>query len=148
VLSGDFTIEGFVRIAARAADQALIGLGGVNWYLYRRSSGGTPANRLNLWDGTATRIVGSVALASDTWTHFAWTRNGNTHQLWVGGATNGTYNPGSAPSIDPTSISLGRYPAGGDEMNGYLSGVRITVGVDRTNGAAFTPPSSGRWPQR
>jgi hypothetical protein len=145
VLSGDFTIEGFVKCPEAATTQSLITLGGVDWQLAKATNSGGFNGRVSLWDGTSTRMLTAVGtIGNDLWWYWGWTRSGSLHTIWSGqdgssiGSVMTTSWSGSGNSINPTSIILGSYSGGAEYLNGYLAEVRITNGVCRYS-SSFGP---------
>jgi hypothetical protein len=94
---------------------------------------------MQVGDGSATQ----TAVSTNTWYHVAWTRSGNVWTLFLNG--NIERQKTMAYTIATSSLNkliIGRRgDATGQELNGYLDDVRITVGVARYT-SSFTPPTS------
>lgn len=142
--TGDFTIELWANFSALSTNRLLLdrwASGNANsWQLYWRSTGTSitflvGASTVLLQDPSTTRIT------TGTWNHIAVTRSGTTARLFINGVV-------VASATDSTSLSsslplaLGiQYTTLTNDLNGYLSDVRITKGVARYT-ANFTPPDT------
>ena len=137
LLTGDFTIEGWVRFTASSwADVLAIRnpSTGSNFNIYK-----TSAENLLFSLGATSK---QVAVSLNTWYHFAYVRAGNTWSAYVDGVEIG------APSVTTDALSgaveftIG-YNANvaGAGINGYIDDVRVTNGVARYT-APFTPPTA------
>lgn len=81
---------------------------------------------------------------TNTWTHYAFTRTGNTVQLFKNGTSLGTATLSSgASNWDNTNDwFLGRYSLNGNyHFNGYMSNVRVTKNTRRYT-SNFTPSTT------
>jgi len=105
------------------------------------------ANKMGaaVFSGSTNYSVGDPnVLATNTWMHFAFVRNGSTLTLYRDGTSLGTSNIGTASmNFSNTYVTwIGRWPTNtGRDFNGYIDDLRITKGVARYT-ANFTPPSA------
>ena len=144
----DFTIEFWVRFDSVTGIRRLIvnnsGSNGLGVYL--NSSGYVDAffysgtwRYMQYDDGSATK----TAVSTNTWYHVAWTRSGNVWTLFLNGNIERQKTMSytiAASSLDKLIIGR-RGDATGQELDGYLDDIRITVGVARYT-SSFTPPTS------
>jgi hypothetical protein len=145
--STDFTVEFWVRFDSVAGTQRIVvnnsgsnGWGMTLWNGYVDAFFHSGAWRyMQVGDGSATQ----TAVSTNTWYHVAWTRSGNVWTLFLNG--NIERQKTMAYTIATSSLNkliIGRRgDATGQELNGYLDDVRITVGVARYT-SSFTPPTS------
>ena len=140
-LSGQFTIEGFIRPNV-VAFNPLFTLGdslnstGLEFYF---GGGSTPT----VWSNNATRISGAYDIPSNTWAHIAVTRNAsNVIRLFMNGyQIGGTYTSAAAFS---NTLRIGAEFYSGSitgRMNGFISNFRIVTG-NALYTSNFTPPTS------
>jgi len=92
---------------------------------------------------------GSSTLATGTWQHHAFVRNGNTMTVYLDGVSQGThdmtgrviditgYNNGGANTVP---LTIGGMSTGSGSFNGYMDEIRISKIARYT--AAFTPSTS------
>ena len=93
----------------------------------------------------------SVTLTSNTWTHFALVRSGNTLNLYKDGALAGTSAFSSTIYNSTSPLAIGAWfggsagvpdTAGGNSLfQGYISNVRVVNGT-AVYTATFTPPTT------
>jgi hypothetical protein len=140
-LSGQFTIEGFIRPNV-VAFNPLFTLGdslnstGLEFYF---GGGSTPT----VWSNNATRISGAYDIPSNTWAHIAVTRDAsNVIRLFMNGyQIGGTYTSAAAFS---NTLRIGAEFYSGSitgRMNGFISNFRIVTG-NALYTSNFTPPTS------
>ena len=96
--------------------------------------------------GTFTNRYEEAGLYSlDTWTHFAWTRNGNTNRVFIDGDLDGTWT-GQTNFTDGQSMYIGAndYSRNGTPneygLDGNISQARLTIGQSLYN-SSFTAPT-------
>ena len=109
------------------------------------------ANTLFYYDGTATRIQSSSALATNEWVHVALVRESATTKMYVNGTQTGSTHTGDnvdfvAPAeghgfIGSNGGTDGIEPSGGGYFNGFLSNYRIVKGTGVYT-ANFTTPNT------
>ena len=139
--TGNWTIEGwFYTSQSGNAKQALI----MNLNQTTGMSMSVSTSSIEFRSNGQTDISGS-GVSSNTWTHIAWVRSGNTVTIYKDGTSivSGTYTN----SIGPSKFYVG--PTGGQSgvdgntyaYLGYIDDLRITKGVARYT-ANFTPPSA------
>ncbi len=154
--SGDFTIEGWIYPTVTTRMALYHGSSGTDWsigidyqsqkFCIWASSNGTTWNLINA-DGGGNGI-GTITIATNTWTHVAFVRSGTTWQTYINGTRdlNLTGISGSivnratsAKSIAKWWFSTGSGVPG--VWNGYIQDFRITKGVARYT-ANFTAPTA------
>lgn len=142
-LTGDFTIEMFVKLNAQASPARVIfGWGGDPWssqpngYVAVDGSGNLYAN----WTGGGS--ISGPAISTGVWHHVALSRSNGTWVMHLNGLQAGaTVLFNNSDALNYGRLELGRftYMTYGT-LNGYLDEVRVTNGTARY-GAAFTPPT-------
>lgn len=149
--TGDFTVEGWARFANFTAVPFL-------WHKFSAGSGSNngwfieaDATHIYAGKGVNTSLTDfapfSCSLSINTWYYIALTRTGNTLEVYLGGASLGTFTPGGggiAGNFDNASpMILG---GGGGSffttvmLNGFMADWRVTTGVRRYS-SNFSPPS-------
>ena len=145
--STDFTVEFWVRFDSVSGTQRIVvnnsgsnGWGMTLWNGYVDAFFYSSAWRyMQVEDASAAK----TAVSTNTWYHVAWTRSGNVWTLFL----NGNIERQKTMSYTIATSSLNKLIIGrrgdatGQELNGYLDDVRITVGVARYT-SSFTPPTS------
>ncbi len=138
-----FTVEGWVRISSQLTSRGVIG--------NRPAAGASPANstwqilfyttagKLEVHTDSAIWLASTIAIADNTWTHFALTCDGTTLRWFIGGAAAGStttlYNLSTTNTLQVArdlNTSVGQFL-------GWLDELRITKGVARYT-SGFTPP--------
>ena len=142
----DWTIEFWFRPNNGAATYTLLSM-------IKNNSGGlynTPhiymsSSNLYYYTDTNNRIIGGTPV-SNTWHHFALTRSGNDHKMFLDGTQVGSTWT-NAYTYAQGRLTLGNYYQSLDTLNpsnifaGYMQDIRITKGLARYT-AAFTPPTA------
>lgn len=147
--SGDFTIEAWVRLNGAAGAEGAYVVGQING-LFTIATGSfflalndstRPAGLM----ATGTSLVvaaGTTVLATGTWYHLAFTRQGNTFRMFVNGVLEGSQTSSAAMNDSGEAISIGRPGSyNGAYLNGWIDDLRITKGVARYT-EDFTPPAA------
>jgi hypothetical protein len=150
-LSGDFTIEAFVRTAVAGGSSVDIPI------FSQYQSTASDSNRVHVnasrglmtfyAQGTGSTVIVSVSttynMPANTWVHCAATRSGNTFRLFANGVMLVEDTQAvSLPNIaGPAYWGFARQASATRSLNGYLDDARITKGVARYT-ANFTPPSA------
>ena len=141
LMSGDFTVEMWVRLAATQANMGLVSSFTTNiGWLVRLD---TSAVVFSYGTGSASTVVSnSAALSTGQWYHIAWTKYGTTLRSFVDGIQVGANHTVSGAS-DSTAIGLqvGRTQTVTNDLNGYIDDLRITKGIARYT-SNFTPPTT------
>ena len=94
-----------------------------------------------VYDGESTFLDASIGIANFKWTHFAYTKDGNTNKLFIDGILAQTTTKAT------TGYPLSKIIIGKEQANhavsftGYVDELRITKGVARYT-ANFTPPDA------
>lgn len=154
--SGDFTIEGFMRLDSAAAGGVLFSTASNaaslkrSIRLYTNTSGFV--GLIMSTDGTAVsvNILGSTAISSNTWHHICAARVGNTVTIYLDGVsqnsvtfTGSVYYTTDEPvciGVTPESAALASASSRA-YLAGYIADLEVAKGVGwRT--ANFTPPAA------
>ncbi|SDO23422.1 LamG-like jellyroll fold domain-containing protein, partial [Polaromonas sp. JS666] len=144
-LTGDFTIETFVKLNTQAStprSRVLFGWGGDSdrGEPFGYVAVGGDGNLFSNWSGGGS-ISGPV-ISPDVWHHVALSRSNGTWVMHLDGVQAGAavlFN--NSDALNYGRIELGRYTyTTFGTLNGYLDEFRVTNGVARY-GAAFTPPA-------
>ena len=139
--TGDFTIEFWIRFNTTA---------GVTILDYRPGSNGAYAtiitdatNKIIYYSSSANRILGTTALATNSWHHIAVVRSSGSTKLYINGINEGSafadtqnYLSGANRPVVGTS----GFPLGTGSLNAYIQDLRITQNLARYT-ANFTPPT-------
>ena len=132
LLSGDFTIEGWVYLSATGVAYGLISKGAAStgW-----SVNVTSGNKLQ-FSYTSSNLTGATSLAATTWYYFAVVRSGSATgnlKVYLNGTADATSGGAVTDNFNQTStLYVGADRVGGSALNGYLQDVRITKGFART----------------
>jgi hypothetical protein len=131
--TGDFTIEFWTYLNSVTNNSSL----------YRGSNGGVDvfingSGRLAVGQaGISTLITDTVSLPSGAWVHVAAVRISGATRLYKNGVQVGSAGDGTN-YITSTSTTIG---SGSSRITGYMSNVRVVIGLGVYTGA-FTPPTS------
>lgn len=145
--TGNFTIEFWVRLtAAPLATRTFVGQLGSSGANTTGSFGIQIAttNFVTAFCFSGSSTIGSITantlgLAANVWYHIAYTRNGSTFTLWIGGVSRGTATSASAVNDSSANLAIGRFgDLNAQYANAYIDDLRITKGVARYTGT-FTP---------
>ena len=122
------------------------------WYICDQGAGNAAAIAINFatagagyiyWYNGATYVANasSLSLPTDTWTHFAFVRNGSAVNIYVNGVSVFSASNNFAYGVNNT-FDLGRW-AGGTQYNfpGYISNFRYVNGT-AVYTSNFTPPTA------
>ncbi len=143
--TGDFTIDGWVRIPNTTGGTVIGHNEGVNgeWEVYVNGANNYLAFEGSFTDATAIQVRNtSNPIALNTWTHFAIVRSSNTLTMYASGTPNGTQDAtGKTLNMIPTGgIGIGARNAGTSLYNGWIDELRVSKGIARWT-AAFDPPT-------
>lgn len=149
-LTGDFTIEGWVRFAAITGNHVFMShyentTNMRSWFI-RRTTGNLLTFQWNPFsgssNGTSNRLEGAWSPVVGTWYHVAVTRSGSTYRLFADGVLIVSDSHSFGPINSDQPLVLGAVNSSGftQFFNGWLDDWRITNGVARYTGA-FTPPT-------
>ena len=150
-LEGDFTIEAWVYILVGGANRGIITIGdrstATGITLMWQSSA-----YFKVFTSGAELLATNTTTATNTWAHFALTRNGagaNNMKTYLNGIyqqTNGTANNNIFAGVAGNGLCVGvSYSAASfiEPHNGYICDLRITKGVARyTGNVNFNPPTA------
>ena len=140
--TGDFTVEGWVRITTPSSvftilDTRNAAFTNSGFVLYVSST-------QTLTFGRGSPFVtaeGTTSVPADTWQHVALTRSSGT----VRGYLNGTkeFEVTDTKTFSLTGWKIGQsWDVAAAQSAGYIDDFRVTVGVARYVGASFTPPTA------
>lgn len=143
--SGEWTREGYLW-----SD----GVTGVRWMLSQMPSSGNGAwfdgrNGAALRSGYTTagtwqdKVINAGTIVTQTWTHWATVRDGNTLRGYLGGSQVATFDMSTDSIFDDNAVlRIGASEDGAVFWNGRQTSIRITKGVCRyPSGTSFTPPT-------
>lgn len=138
-LTGDFTIDFWVRYNVASGTQVLCSRGDSNnsnafWLL---SDGST----LKFQTNNSVAINGSFVNATATWYHIACTRSGSSLRLFVDGSQVGSTATNSSSFNAAITLRFGADDSGLRNFNGWLDEIRLSNGVARWT-STFTPPTA------
>jgi len=132
--TGNFTIEFWVRLNSTTGNASF----------WRGNNGGVDifmngTGKLALGQAqVSTLITDSVNMTTGAWVHVAAVKNGSTITLYKNGVSVGS--SGSAPNFVTDTINyIGNQ--GSFKINGYMTNLRVVIGVGVYTGA-FIPPTS------
>ena len=140
--TGDFTIEGWLYTTTVAAGARTI-------CATRTSASDTTAGRfsiylraaaLEFYSGSAA-VVSAGTATTNTWTHFAVTRNSGNIRLFLAGSQVGSTTSFTTSMPTALNLTVGDNAAGTESWNGYLDEIRVTKGYARYV-ANFAAPTS------
>ena len=134
MLTGDFTIECWIRFNVVGNGQIVTGLAAANTIYWQYYTSQLAFGQNNVANIAATNWSPS----SGVWYHIAVTRSGSTVRQFVDGTQLGS-NATSSASFPNGPIQIGDGGAGG--FNGYIQDLRITKGYARYT-ANFTAPTA------
>lgn len=105
----------------------------------------TSSNKINYWLGNGSTwsllngSVGSITVALNTWTHFAWSYDGTTMRAYINGVQDYAVTVAGGFS-SATGLTLGRFGVGAYSMTGWLGQIRVSNIARYVTG--FTAPSA------
>lgn len=155
--SGDFTIEAWIRLGLGGNSGIARGIiskratGGVTPFVFYAVDDGQLQGYTS-FSGSSTFDVALVApagtLATSTWTHVAYVREGNTWSLYRGtlgtGTRVATTTLAGTMMSNTSKVAIGATGAddGSSYFRGHMDEVRITKGVALYSGTTYTVPSA------
>lgn len=89
-------------------------------------------------------IMGTTAIAENTWTHLAWVKNGSTYQVFVNGVGCGTATNATTMNNYTGQLRIGKNEvsvADAQDLNGVIDEVNILKGVALWT-SNFTTPTN------
>lgn len=149
--TGDFTVEAWILVNSFATDGAIVCCGPVgntsqfNLVFEYKNTGALRGSVQNGSGGANVDITSAAgALPTGTWTHVAFTAEGSTARLRVGGAVVASGAITGSRSQAQTSVRIGMLATGLERyFNGWVDDLRITKGLCRYSGAgSITPPAA------
>jgi hypothetical protein len=151
--TGDFTIDGFIRINSLAAINGILSTdqwtGSTNDWTFRVSTAGKLRFVQYNNVGITPNVTGGTTLLVNTWYHVAVVRFSGTTYLFIDGVEDTGGGSSALSGIDLeaeciTGLQLGGLDTGGGRMNGYIDELRFSKVARWTSG--FTPPTSAYIP--
>lgn len=151
--SGDFTLEGWIYLNAVTGPtgnaQVLFTKGGggaVRPFLMFITATTTYPNFYSSHDGTTWGVAitqTALSMSLSTWYHYAVTRSGNDHRMFIDGTQYGsTATLSGAVMTNSLQVGIGGYDTGANiATNGYIDETRATKGVARYT-SNFSPPTA------
>lgn len=118
-LAGSITIECWVYPTSTYTNMSIIGKGkGEEFYFYLANK------KIRCKYGDAEGFSSEVELNLHTWTHIAWTRNGNENTIYINGVADSTHTVSGTVQINNSSIGIG-YIYGASSFHGGITELRI-----------------------
>lgn len=153
VFSGDFTIEGWLKLTAQTTDYMTI-LGGGDAGFSGNSSflmcygNAAPSvgnrRKLAFGNGSFNPLVSTTTLLNiSTWYYFAVSRSGSTARLFLDGVQEASVTNTSTFDFSTLNTRIGSngWDGASSHFPGFIDEIRITKGVGRYS-ANFTPPTA------
>ena len=139
--TGDFTIEFWLNLNSQILQTifSMISVGDTQLVPHIYYS----ASNIIVFVNGASIITGSV-LSSNTWYHIALVKSSGSTKLFINGTQSGSTYADTNTYLSTAPVTLGDYrttPTGLNQLNGYLSNVRVVKGT-AVYTAAFTPPTA------
>lgn len=143
-LSGDFTIECYLRQNANSGDALVLGYDELIRNRQARVNQSSVAGRYSMFDGAANPISSAAGSSwNNAWRHTAYCRSGTSLYFLQDGSQIGTTGTNSG-SFDFSGLLVGAGATAGTPnglmLNGWIACLRVTKGVARYTGA-YTPPT-------
>ena len=134
--TGDFTIEFWTRLTS-VTNNASFYRGNNNGVdIFMNGTGKLAMGQAQV----ATLITDSVNMTTGAWVHVAAVRISGTTKLYKGGVLVGSAGDATNYVTDSTNY-IGSNPGGPYRITGYMSNLRVVIGLGVYTGA-FTPPTS------
>jgi hypothetical protein len=138
--TSDFCVEGWMwpNSAGNGNFRGIIGNGTGFGRFSLHLDGNTPP-RLRVFSDGVLSSNSTTAVSTNTWSHFAFTRSGNTYRIFLNGVSvwSATESGLNLNTSDPIRIG---FNSPGARWRGHLDEIRVTIGVARYT-ANFTPPT-------
>jgi len=139
-----FTIEAWIYLNnLTAGDRTIMGQwGGVSNLGYTFAH-----NAANLYFNTSTTgsnmhfdLGYNGGISATTWHHVAVTYDGTKQRMHIDGVMVNSVTVSRNISNSSQALGVGGNSSGGQLLNGYIKGLRFTVGAARYGDSTFTPP--------
>lgn len=148
LVTGDFTIEAFVRPTTLGAVNYVIQKDGVSGSSFSQWAIGIGSGQPNFGWGTGNGVGGfqsitaTSTLLTGAWYHIAATRQGTTMRIFVDGVLENSLTQTQTMIDGGKQVMVGYAPgsAAAQHFAGNIDELRITKGVARYT-ASFTPPA-------
>ena len=144
-LSGDFTIETWMRRADNSSRDCVVTYWGVSGDPRFRFEFERVTDNLTFYDGTSNldfSYASTNADVNDTWFHLAVTRSGSTYEVFVDGTSLGTQTGATTTLTGNATYSnkahIGSLAGSADFFGGQMADFRITRGIARDIAADWT----------
>ena len=147
--SGDLTIEMWFRSADTAASTSLLTrewvgspwTGGFTIQMRYGASGPLGIYMADYSTSSPLMVGSTTSHGDDNWHHFAWTKSGNVHRLFLDGVQEDTETTSASFASVSKDISIASDQTfGGRYFTGYIQDLRITRAARYV--ANFTPPTA------
>ena len=131
--TADFTVECFVYIKSFPSNPNSVyfvdsrNSGQLSTWLFGTSADGTNSARFDWYTGSA-MIAGSV-LPLNAWLHLVFTRASSTYGMFVNGVRVATGTDSTNYSTAPTTSYIASRFSADNQLNGYMSNLRIVKGT-------------------
>jgi len=130
--TGDFTVECFAYINSFPSNPNSVyfvdarNSGQTGTWTFLTSGDGTSPTRLDWYTGSA--LITSTTLTANTWLHLVYTRASSTYGMFVNGARVATGTDSTNYSVSPTTSYIASRFSSDNNLNGYMSNLRIVKG--------------------
>lgn len=138
--AGDFTVEGFVKLAASQGSYAtLLGTGGIfsgyQIYVNHPSAPGKVLAAMQSRSNASTRVISTTSVLDNAWHHVAVSRESGVLRVFVDGVLEASATV--THSITSDALQVGFDPDNSTYLSGYVDDLRVSRTAVYT--AAFTP---------
>jgi len=139
--TADFTAEGWFYLTASPANYIAIcetrgaGASTTGWAIAINAAGS-----FYVYSGAFLCQAANSSISSNTWYHWAYSRESGNHKLFLNGTQVGSTSTTSRDYTD-TNFRIGANFSGAEPFTGYQSDVRITKGLARYT-SNFTAPTA------
>jgi hypothetical protein len=136
--TGDFTVEGFVRLTAVDADQKLFDFRNAAASDTALHIGIAATNVVKVSYGSTEIISGITSLTADNWYHIAVSRSSGSTLLFIDGTQEGSTYSDSNDYGNSKPLVVGAAYDGTDELAAYVDEVRVSISARYTSSYTVT----------